>query len=130
MLKKMTPNLMVEYVNRTIEFYTNVLGFELLMTVPEEGQFDWAMMKRDNVEIMFQARSSLGGDLPHLADVPIGGSLTFYTEVTGLKQLYEQLKGQVKIVQDWHATFYGTQEFAFRDCNGYIIAFSEALEQS
>ncbi|MEA3441408.1 MAG: VOC family protein [Chloroflexota bacterium] len=130
MLKKMTPNLMVEDVNRTIEFYSDVLGFELLVTVPEKGQFNWAMMKLDDVELMFQARSSLGGDLPVLADAPIGGSLTFYTEVTGLKELYEQCKDQVEIVQEWHTTFYGTQEFAFRDCNGYIIAYSEALGKS
>jgi uncharacterized glyoxalase superfamily protein PhnB len=130
MLKKLTPNLMVENVNRTIEFYTGVLGFELLTTVPEEGQFDWAMMRRDTVEIMFQARSSLGGEIPMLVDVPIGGSLTFYTEVAGLKELYDQLKDQVEIVQDLHTTFYGTQEFAFRDSNGYLLAFSEAVESA
>jgi uncharacterized glyoxalase superfamily protein PhnB len=130
MLKKLTPNLMVEDVNRTIAFYRDVLGFELLTTVPEEGQFDWAMMRRDNVEIMFQARSSLAAELPALTGVPIGGSLTFYVEVSGLKELYEQLKDKVEIVQDWHTTFYGTQEFAFKDCNSYIIAFSEAAQQS
>jgi uncharacterized glyoxalase superfamily protein PhnB len=130
MLKKLTPNLMVENVNRTIEFYTGVLGVELLTTVPEEGQFDWAMMRRDTVEIMFQARSSLGGEIPMLVDVPIGGSLTFYTEVAGLKELYDQLKDQVEIVQDLHTTFYGTQEFAFRDSNGYLLAFSEAEESA
>lgn len=130
MLNKMISNLMVEDVNRTVEFYADNLGFELLSSVPEEGKFDWAMMRRDSVEIMFQARSSLGEEIPALADAPIGGSLTFYTEVTGLKDLYDGLKGKVAIVQDLHTTFYGTQEFAFRDCNGYIIAYSEALESA
>lgn len=128
MLNKMISNLMVEDVNRTVEFYTHSLGFELLTSVPEEGKFEWAMMRRDGVEIMFQARSSLGEEIPAFADAPIGGSLTFYTEVTGLKDLYHGLEGKVVIVQDMHTTFYGTQEFAFRDCNGYIIAYSEALE--
>jgi hypothetical protein len=27
---------------------------------------------------------------------------------------------------DLHTTFYGTQEFYFRDINGYILSFSEA----
>jgi len=130
MWNKMVPNLMVENVNRTVEFYRDTLGFKLLTTVPDEGQFDWAMMKRDGVEIMFQARSSLGQEVPALAGVSIGGSLTFYTEVTGLEALYEQFQGQVEIIQDWHITFYGTQEFAFRDCNGYIIGLSEAIETS
>jgi len=88
------------------------------------------MMRRDNVEMMFQARSSLGGDIPVLVDVPIGGSLTFYTEVAGLKELCEQLKDQVEIVQNLHTTFYGTQEFTFRDCNGYLLVFSEAVESA
>ena len=130
MLNKMISNLMVEDVNRTVEFYADSLGFELLTSVPEEGKFDWAMMRRDSVEIMFQARSSLGEEIPALADAPIGGSLTFYTEVTGLKDLYDGLEGKVGFVQDLHTTFYGTQEFAFRDCNGYIIAYSEALESA
>jgi len=102
----------------------------LLTSVPEEGQFDWAMMKRDDVELMFQARSSLGREVPILADEPIGGSLTFYTEVVGLNELYQQLKDRVEIVQEWHTTFYDTQEFAFRDCNGYIIGYSEAVDKS
>ncbi len=32
----------------------------------------------------------------------------------------------VEIVADLHTTFYGTREFYFRDCNGYILSFSEA----
>ena len=66
-VKKLTPNIMVEHVNSTVDFYKNVLGFELLTTVPEQGTFDWAMMKRDTVEIMFQSRTSLSGDLPQFA---------------------------------------------------------------
>jgi lactoylglutathione lyase len=130
MWKKLTPNLMVEDVNRTVEFYRDLLGFELAGYVPETGQFDWAAMKRDGVELMFQARSSLGADIPELADMPVGGSLTFYTEVTDLRELYERLKGRVAIVQDWHTTFYSTNEFAFQDCNGYILALSEAANPS
>ena len=40
-LKKLTPNLMVEDVNETVTFYQDVLGFALLASVPEEGQFNW-----------------------------------------------------------------------------------------
>ena len=128
MLKKLTPNLMVEDVNRTVSFYKDVLGFEALATVPEEGQLNWALMKRDGVEIMFQSRSSLGGELSVLAGVPIGASQTLYIEITGLTELYEQLRGRVEIVSDLHGTFYSTQEFYLKDCNGYILGFSEAIQ--
>jgi lactoylglutathione lyase len=127
-LKKLTPNVMVEDVNRTIQFYKEMLGFELLTTVPGEGQFNWAMMKRDGVEIMFQSRASLGGEIPVLQQREIGGALTFYNDVEGVKELYTYLKGKVEIVQDMHTTFYGSQEFAMQDCNGFILSFAEAIE--
>ena len=48
-VKKLTPNIMVEHVNNTVDFYRDVLGFALLTSVPEQGTFDWAMMKHDAV---------------------------------------------------------------------------------
>lgn len=130
MLKKLTPNLMVEDVNRTIDFYETVLGFRRLATVPETGALNWAMLQRDDVTIMFQSRASLGEEVPALKDVPIGASQTFYIEVSGVHALYEQLRGKVEIVADLHATFYGTHEFYFRDCNGYILSFSGPADES
>jgi lactoylglutathione lyase len=127
-LKKLTPNIMVEDVNKTSKFYQKFLGFELLVTVPEEGQFAWAMLKRDAVEMMFQSRTSLSEEIPSLQQKEIGGSLTLYIEVEDVKELYERLKGNVTIVQDMHKTFYGAQEFAIQDCNGFILAFSETAE--
>ena len=126
MLKKLTPNLMVEDVNVTIDFYRDVLGFAVAATVPESGPLDWAMMQRDDVTLMFQARRSLTEEYAPLAGLPVGGSLTFYTEVAGVQELYDALKDQVEIVLDMHDTFYGTREFAFKDRNGYILTFSEA----
>jgi lactoylglutathione lyase len=127
MLTKMTPNLMVEDVNETIEFYRGMLGFEVLATVPEQGALDWALAKRDDIQLMFQSRTSLTGDLPALDGKEIGGTLSLYTEVTDVDDLYHRLHGKVDIVQDLHTTFYHTKEFTFRDCNGYFVAFSQAL---
>jgi 5-bromo-4-chloroindolyl phosphate hydrolysis protein len=38
---------------------------------------------------------------------------------------YQVLKSKVEIVKELHTTFYGMQEFYFKDCNGYILAFAE-----
>jgi uncharacterized glyoxalase superfamily protein PhnB len=128
--KKLTPNVMVEDVERTITFYKDMLDFNVLATVPEQAPFDWAMLAKDDVTLMVQSRASLGGEIAALADAPIAASLTFYTDITGLLDWYERLKGKVEIVQDLHTTFYNTQEFAFRDCNGYILAFSEPVNRA
>lgn len=127
MLKKLTPNLMVEDVQQTLAFYKEVLGFAVITTVPEQAPFDFAIVQREQVALMFQSRASLSDNVPALTGSPIGASQTFYIEVEDLLALYEQLRGKVEIVVDLHKTFYGTQEFYFRDCNGYILSFSEAV---
>jgi uncharacterized glyoxalase superfamily protein PhnB len=130
MLKKLTPNLMVEDVARTLAFYRETLGFQVITTLPEQEPFDFAIVQRDGVELMFQSRPSLSENVPALTGSPIGASQTFYIEVTGIGDLYEALREKVEIVVDFHTTFYGTQEFYFRDINGYILSFSESSQQS
>jgi len=104
-----------------------LLGFELLMALPSnDNPVDFAIMQRDNVEIMFQSRASLSENVPALNGALIGASQTLYIEVTGIDQLYSQVHGKADIVVDIHTTFYGTREFYFRDLNGYILSFSEA----
>jgi len=135
-MKKLAPNLMVEDVNRTVEFYRDVLGFEFVMGVIEEIQeivtswqkgrlLDYAMMKCGDVEIMFQGKRSLSEALPVLRDKEIGGTLTLYMEIEGVQELYGRIKDKVTIVKDLHTTFYGMQEFYVLDCNGYILTFAE-----
>lgn len=136
-LNKLTPNLMVEDVNRTVEFYHDVLGFEFVMGVIEELQeiltsyqqdrsLDYAMMKCGNVEIMFQAEKSLARALPVLKGREIGGTLTLYMELDDVSDLYTRVKDTVAVVKDLHTTFYGMQELYIEDCNGYILTFAEA----
>ena len=127
-LKKLTPNLMVEDVQQTISFYSDILGFEVLTTLPDQPPFDFAIMKRDQVELMFQSRPSLSENVPVLTGQSMGASQTFYIEVEGITELYENLRDKVEIVVDLHTTFYNTREFYFRDLNGYILSFAEAAQ--
>ncbi len=98
MIKSMTPNLMVENVNKAVEFYRDVLGFEFITSVPESGQFDWAMMKHGTVEIMFQTIPSLTKELTEFSGKPVGGTLTFYTRVENVKQLFDRIGRKTVVV--------------------------------
>ena len=89
---KLTPNLMVEDVNSTIEFYKDVLGFELLLSIPEEGTFDFALMKSGNVEIMFQARESLAKDFPpEFKNKKAYEVLTLYIDMEHIEELLKKM---------------------------------------
>lgn len=127
-LLKLTPNLMVEDVRKTIDYYQSVLGFETNAAVPEgSGPLDWASMRNGSVEMMFQSTASLTSELPVLRDKPISATLSFYIEIEGLQSLYDSVKTRATIVQDLHTTFYDMREFAIQDCNGYILAFAEKV---
>lgn len=126
MLNSLTPNLMVNDVEETIEYYTDILGFTLLKTVPEVGVIDWAMVKRNNVMLMFQSAKSLKDELPKLKAQKPGGGLTFYIKVDKIIELHEELMdNEVEIISDLESTFYDTIEFSIVDINGYILTFSE-----
>ena len=126
MFKKLIPNLMVEDVNYTVDYYENILGcFELIATDPKEGKFDWAMMRSEEADIMFQSRESLGGVIPDFKNKEIGATLVIYIEVDNVEELYNLIKNKVDIIKELNTTSYGMKEFLVRDCNGYILVFAQ-----
>lgn len=126
MLKKLTPNLIVDDVNKTIEFYQSTLGcFELVLTDPKKGQFDWALMRCEDVELMFQSKKSLKDKIPAFLKIKSGGPVIIYIEVDSIEPLYNWIKDRVKVVSELSDTQYRMREFLIEDCNGFIIAFAE-----
>ena len=126
MLKRLMPNLMVEDVNKTVEFYQDILGcFELVMTDPKEARYEWAMMRCEEVEIMFQSRESLIEKVPELKDAKIGGTSIIYIEVENVEAHYDWVKDNVEVIKELHDTPWGRKEFFIRDCNGYILVFAQ-----
>lgn len=124
-IKRWSPNMMVADMEKTIAFYQDILGFEIAMSVPEQAPFEWASMKSGNIELMFQTRASLAGELPLFDKLDTGGGLTFYIEVDNFDELYQDVKGKVKLIKERETTFYGMEEFCVQDCNGFILTFSQ-----
>jgi len=50
---KLTPNLIVSSVERSLAFYAGVLGFERGMTVPDAPPYAFASVTHGRVEIFF-----------------------------------------------------------------------------
>ena len=112
-MKSVSPNIFVTDINKTIDFYKQ-LGFDLITTVPEEGNFIFAMMTCGNVTFMFQTFESLGNDLPIISRQN-GGSLLLYIQTTEIRKFFDQIKDNVKVVKGLEKTFYGATEFTVLD---------------
>ncbi len=124
----MSPNLMVDNVNSTIDFYTELLGFTTVQTVPETGMFDWAMVQSNGVDIMFQQENSIKDEYSELKSQSGGGALTLYIRIDGVEKFYNEIREKVTVIKALSKTFYGANEFAIVDPNGFILTFSELPE--
>ncbi len=125
-LESLSPNLIADSVNRSVEFYTKHLGFSLAAAVPETGTYDWAMIQRDGVTLMFQTLKSLQQDMPSLNLDKKGSIGTFFIKMKGIEELYEHVKkSKLDIALEWRVTFYGMKEFGIKDPDGYYMVFAE-----
>jgi len=133
---RLINNLMVGNVRETVQFYTEFLGFKLMMAVPEGTQdvvyelsegtvYSFAALKNGDVEIMFQSAESILSEFSGVGHNDPGCRVILYMQVIGLEELFEKIKDEVEIVKGLHEAFYGMKEFYVRDKNGYMLGFAE-----
>jgi uncharacterized glyoxalase superfamily protein PhnB len=122
-METLSPNIFVTDIKSTIDYYKH-LGFNVVATVPEQGDFVWAMMNCGNVSFLFQTFESLGNDLPMISRQN-GGSLLLHIKTTEIRKFFDQIKDNVKVVKGLEKTFYGATEFSIEDNNGYLLTFAE-----
>jgi uncharacterized glyoxalase superfamily protein PhnB len=122
-MKSVSPNIFVNNINEAIDFYKQ-LGFSVTATVPEKGDFIFAMMTCGDVIFMFQTFESLGNELPAVSRQN-GGSLLLYIQTTEIRKFFDKIKDKVKVVKGLEKTFYGATEFSIEDNNGYLLTFAE-----
>jgi catechol 2,3-dioxygenase-like lactoylglutathione lyase family enzyme len=127
-LKKLTPNLIVSSVERSLAFYRDVLGFSVAFTVPEASPLVFAAVQSGPVEIFLNALEPAVAEYPAFRDRPIGGTLTLFVEVVDIRAVHEALKDRVTVAMPLQTKWYGMTEFAIADPDGYVITFAERGE--
>ena len=124
-LKKITPNLIVADVDRSVAFYRDVLSFALQQTVPDASPYVFAIVTSGDVQIFLNALGPAVEEYPAFKGRPIGGTLTLFIDVEDIRGSYDQLKDRVQVVMPLEKKWYGPTEFAFLDPDGYIITFAQ-----
>jgi uncharacterized glyoxalase superfamily protein PhnB len=125
-IKQITPELLIEDMSKSLQFYKNVLGFHQEISFPEKDPI-FAQVGKDGVHIMLYARSDFEKEIPKLRKVKMGGSVLLYIKAEDIANLYKKIEKKVKIIQTIHKTDYGKLEFTIEDINGYLICFSEKV---
>jgi len=121
----LTPNLIVADVERSLVFYRDVLGFTVEQTVPDASPYVFAIVRSGPVEIYLNAPGPAVEEYPLLRGRPLGGTLTLFIRLTGIRAAYDALKARVTVVMPLEKKWYGVTEFACTDPDGYVITFAE-----
>ena len=112
MLREVMPLLLVNDLEETLCFYTEVLGFQLCW---KDG--DTASVEQGHARLMFSTGENLG------CEPSLSGTLYFYPE--DVRSTWERVSSKAAVEWPLQKMDYGTVEFGIRDPNGYILAFAE-----
>ena len=130
--KKLTPNLVVASVERSLAFYADVLGFERGMTVPEQSPFVFGSVTGGPVEIFFNDAAAAIKEYPGFGGKPLGATGTMFIEMdeSGEKidALHDRIKPRVTVTMPLVTQFYGMREFAIEDPDGYVVTFAQRVQ--
>lgn len=122
---RVTPNLVVQDMERSTRFYRDVLDFSVIATVPEQAPFAFVWLKRGQVDIFLNDQAAVNEHDPALANRPIGGAFTIYILVTGVDELHAAVASRTTVVEPPETKFYGMRECLIADPDGYLLTIAE-----
>lgn len=131
---QMIPEFDVFDLEKSLEFYTKFIGFDVVYT-REEDRF--AFLQLDNVQIMIQEIDFENNKWQvDTLKYPLGNGINFQIDVTNIDEIYNNLKDNnytifVEMEEHWYRkenVLMGCKEFLVQDPNGYLLRFSEDLE--
>lgn len=127
-LKRITPVLYVEKIEPCVAFWTSRFGFQKTVEVPDGDHLGFVILKKDNLEIMYQSFASAAKDAPVIAKDIEGGRTFLYMEVEKLDAFIAAAKN-ANVVLPVRTTFYGAKEIGLKDPAGHVVVFAEMAAQ-
>ena len=126
-LKEVVSELVVEDVKRSIDFYKEMLGFEVTAQVPETGSPGWAELVNGSARLMIQSREETQAEIPSLSTASNGGTMLLvfrFEDHDMVRDLWTKSAKLKRVVFPLRETDYGTIEFSVTDPDGYILIFA------
>ena len=123
-VEKITTVLAVENVQPSLDFWQFRLGFECTVTVPHEDTLGFAILVKDNVELMLQSVASILADLGANTGEVNGRSAALFIEVADLVAVETALAGYPTEMPR-RTTFYGMHEIGVREPGGHFVVFAQ-----
>ena len=128
----LVPELSITDFEKSLSFYTRVLGFSVKYQRAEEG---FAYLSFGSADIMIdqidKGRTWKTGEFEY----PLGRGINFQIEVENIETIWKNLKEEnVELFMDVEEKWYrkddmevGNRQFLVQDPDGYLLRFTEDL---
>ena len=129
---RLVPELIVSDIGSSVEFYTRLLGFDVMFDRPEER---FAYLDRQGAQLMLEQptnRSFLLGDL----QFPYGRGMNLQIDVDDLDVLYDSVvkaggRVALPLEEKWYRVgddSFGQRQFVVADPDGYLLRFCQPVD--
>ncbi|MGZ4898851.1 MAG: VOC family protein [Candidatus Angelobacter sp.] len=123
-VKKITPILFAAELEPCIKYWTDRLGFQKTIEVPEGDKIGFAILEKNGLELMYQSFASAEKDNAATGAAVRKGPSFLYVEVADLDAALEATKG-AEVVMPVRTTFYHSREFGIKDPAGHYLIFAQ-----
>ena len=123
-VKKITPILFAEEIEPCIRFWTEQVGFQKTIEVPEGNKIGFVLLEKNGLELMYQTFASVDKDNAATGAAVRKGPSFLYIEVADLDAALATTKGSEMVMQV-RTTFYHSKEFGIKDPAGHYLIFAQ-----
>lgn len=133
MKPKIVPELNITNLQKSLKFYTKILGFTIKYKRDEE---DFAYLTLNNeIDLMLdgihKGRTWKTGEFEH----PFGRGINFQIEVDSIEPILKRIKEKnlklyLEVEEKWYETDsgkVGNKQFLIQDPDGYLLRFFEEI---
>jgi glyoxylase I family protein len=129
-LRGLTTLLQVFDMPRSLAFYRDLLGFEIVCTSPGEN-FSWAMLRQGDCTLMLNTAYDEGERpaAPDPARVAAHGDTILYFVCDNADDVHAHLRAKGWETDDPVTTYYGMRQAYTKDPDGYAVCFQHPVAE-
>lgn len=124
-IRQSIVELTVQDVEKSIDFYQHLLGFEKVAEDRHGGTTYWALLHLNGFQMSLKETAKQQQESPFLRDQATGGSMLLCFHVEDINATYAQVVAHFKTLNHPHLTPCGATDFSMKDLDGYVLTFQE-----
>jgi len=116
----------------SLAFYRDVLGFDVISEVPDDGRCDWVMLRRFESELMLNTayEADARPSAPEPTRIAVHADTALFFDCEDVDLAYDYLRQRGVAARPPIITDYGMKQLYFTDPDGYDICLQHPLQQS